>query len=188
MSDIKISDTIKPKSDQLNADDLLTGAITIQITKVALKNVEQPMSIWYVGDNNKPYKPCKGMRKAMYIGWGDKESDYNGRWLTLYRNPKVRYAGEEWGGIEISHMSHIPEPLVFPLTVAKGKKRMYTILPLIAPDCPSVDNVIEGIATVATEAELQSKFKAAYRLFGDDESRRRLTEAKDKRKQELANG
>ena len=35
MNDIsKLSDTIKPKSDQLNADDLLANAITVEITAV----------------------------------------------------------------------------------------------------------------------------------------------------------
>ena len=63
----------------------------------------------------------------------------------------------------------------------------YIVKPLITPDMPSVDDVIAAISSAATEAELQSKFKAAYRLFGDDTSRARLTEAKDKRKGEITN-
>ena len=61
-----LSKTIDPKSDQLNSDDLIAGPITIRITKVSanLSSPEQPISIFFEGDNGKPYKPCKSMRRS----------------------------------------------------------------------------------------------------------------------------
>ena len=47
--------TIIPKSDQTNADDLISGPITIKITGVDIRGgQEQPISIHYEGDNGKP--------------------------------------------------------------------------------------------------------------------------------------
>ena len=58
--------TIAPKSDQLNADDLINGPMTITITAVKARpgSSEQPIQISFDGDGGKPYLPCKSMRRA----------------------------------------------------------------------------------------------------------------------------
>ena len=59
-------ESIAPKSNQLNADDLIGGrSITIKITKVSGVAGEQPICINYEGDNGKPYYPCKSMRRVL---------------------------------------------------------------------------------------------------------------------------
>ncbi len=56
---MSLMNAIKPKSDQLNADDLLTGPRTITITEVVNRETpDQPVWIRYEGDGGKPYKPC----------------------------------------------------------------------------------------------------------------------------------
>ena len=66
---IDVSKTIAPKSDQLNADDLLGGARTIKITKITkAESPEQPINIFFEGDEGKPYKPCKSMRRVLVPG------------------------------------------------------------------------------------------------------------------------
>ena len=60
-----LSQTIIPKSDQLNADDLIAGPRTIRITAVSTGNAEQPVVINYEGDNGRPYKPSKSMRRIL---------------------------------------------------------------------------------------------------------------------------
>lgn len=133
MSDMR--STIIPKSDQLNYDDLVNTSKTIKITKVVVKpSGEQPVSVFYEGDNGKPYKPCKGMCRAMVIVWGDKSINYVGRSMTLFGNPSVVYAGFACGGIQISHMSHMDAPKTFALTEKKGSRKPYTIKPLIIND------------------------------------------------------
>lgn len=125
---IDMKKTIEPKSDQLNADDLIGGAKTIKITDVkAIDSDAQPVSIYFDGDNNKPYKPSKGMRRVLVALWGADAKDYIGRSLTLYRDDKVKFGGLEVGGIRISHASHINEPTRVLETVSRGKRRPITI-------------------------------------------------------------
>lgn len=120
--------TIEPKSDQLNADDLIGGAKTIKIRDVKAIDAEsQPVSIYFDGDNNKPYKPSKGMRRVLVAIWGADAKAFIGRSLTLYRDDKVKFGGLEVGGIRISHASHIDNPVRVLETVSRGKRTPITI-------------------------------------------------------------
>jgi hypothetical protein len=122
-----LSKTIEAKSDQLNSDDLLSGPITIRVTKVTGTQGDQPISIHYDGDNGKPWKPCKGMRRVLVALWGTRGDDYAGRALTLYRDGSVKWGGIEVGGIRISHMSHIESDTTLALTEKKGSKKPFTV-------------------------------------------------------------
>lgn len=130
MNDVTdLSITIKPKSDQLNADDLLTGPITVTITDVKGGTVEQPVHIHIEGQQ--PYKPCKGMRRVLINAWGINGKEWVGKSVTLFCNPDVKWAGVALGGIEISHVSGISKPLTMMLTKARGRKSGFTVQPLI---------------------------------------------------------
>lgn len=135
---MKLADTIIPNSQQLNADDLMTGPRTIQITDVRAGNAEQPVSIFYEGDNGRPYKPGKSMRRVLVTIWGDDSKAYIGRRLTLYRDESIRFGADEVGGIRISHASHIAGRQTLALTVTRGKRKPYTVEPLAdEPAAPS---------------------------------------------------
>lgn len=138
---IDMTDTIKPKSDQLNADDLIAGSITINITKVSRAAEQQPIAVNYDGDNGKPYYPCKSMRRVMVELWGKDASQYIGRSMTLFRDAKVTWAGAEVGGIRISHMSHIDGKKTMSLTATKQSRKPYVVLPLgdVAPPKKTID-------------------------------------------------
>lgn len=129
MSDISnLSDTIVPKSDQLNADQLLGGSMTITVTDVRRgQSDDQPVIVHYQGDEGRPYKPCKTMRKVMIFAWGDDGHAWIGRSMTLYNDPEVKFGGVKVGGIRISHMSHIERDIALSLTSTKGKKQGYTV-------------------------------------------------------------
>jgi hypothetical protein len=128
---MNIGETIQPKSDQLNADDLIGGSKTIKISQIKVYDREvQPVEISYEGDEGKPYKPSLGMRRVLVQLWGEDEQVYIGRSLTLYRNDSVKFGGYEVGGIRISHASDIKEPTRVLETVAKGKRQPITINPL----------------------------------------------------------
>ena len=123
--------TIIPKSDQLNADDLIGREMTIKITGVDIKGgQEQPVSIHFEGDNGKPYKACKSMCRVMVTAWGPDSSKYVGRSMTLYRDPKVKWGGMEVGGIRISHMSDISGDMTMALTVTRANKKAFTVRPI----------------------------------------------------------
>ena len=126
---IDLSQTVTPKSDQINADDLIAGPRTIRITRVTAspESPEQPVSVYFDGDNGKPFKPCKSMRRVMIAAWGPDASVYPGRALTIYRDPKVAFGGMQVGGIRISHMSHIDRDMTMALTMTKAKRAPYTV-------------------------------------------------------------
>lgn len=128
---VNLANTIVPKSDQLNADDLISEPRTITITRVAVGNSpEQPVSIHYEGDNGRPYKPGLSMRRVLAVLWGLKAPAYIGRRLTLYRDPEITFGRDVVGGIRISHASHIAQAVTVVLTVARGKRRPFVVQPL----------------------------------------------------------
>jgi hypothetical protein len=127
-----MSSVIVPKSDQINADDLIAGPMTITIREVQIRGgQEQPVSIYFDG-SDKAYRPCKSMSRVLVQGWGADASKYVGRSLTLYRDPTVKWAGLEVGGIRISHMSHIDGEKLMMLTATKGSRKPHKVKPLQA--------------------------------------------------------
>lgn len=129
----------EPKSDQLNADDLIGGAITVNITNVRLAGTtEQPLIIDIDG-GYKPYKPCKSMSRMLIFCWGKDGRAWIGRSMTLYNDPDVTWAGVKVGGIRISHLSNLDKPMGVALTVTRGKRKPYTVEPLRLPNYPKAD-------------------------------------------------
>tara|TARA_R110000765_G_scaffold244631_9_gene346885 strand:- start:2340 stop:2918 length:579 start_codon:yes stop_codon:yes gene_type:complete len=134
MTDLDLKTITQPKSDQLNADDLIGAPMTVTVNAVKGGSREQPIIIHFDGDNGRPYKPCKGMIRVLMSLWGDKSSAWIGRSMTLYNDPTVKWAGVEIGGIRISHVSGIDQAVSCPVTVSKGSRKLYPVKPLkIAP-------------------------------------------------------
>ena len=133
MSVENLRDTVVPKSDQLNADDLLAGAITIKVTAVTRGDGEQPISVHYENENGRPYKPCKSMRRVLIHAWGDDGRQWVGKSMTLYCDPDVQFGGVKVGGIRISHLSHIDRAMDIALTATRGKRTPYRIEVLKPP-------------------------------------------------------
>lgn len=156
--------TIAPKSDQINFDDLIGGAITIKIRDVKIFDTDmQPCFIYYEGDNGKPYKPSKGSRRALVELWGADETQYIGRSLTLYGDDKVTFGKDVVGGIRISHASHISEPMRILETVGKGKRKPVTIEVLKTTKKTLTD--LEGAMKAIKEGTVTfAKLDATYEL------------------------
>jgi len=174
MSDMAAA--IIPRSDQLNSDDLISGPITIKVTAVTVRGgQEQPVSIHYEGDNGKPYKPCKSMSRILVTAWGSDSSKYAGRSMTLYRDPTVKWAGMEVGGIRISHMSNIDTTMTMALTATKGSRKPFTVKPLaMEPDAlseppPALDTVLAAIGTMKDKASREAAKALAERLEDDEQ-------------------
>lgn len=184
---LDISHTIVPKSDQLNAEQLLLGPLTITVTRVTVgAGEEQPVSVYYEGDKGRPFKPCKTMRKLLAFAWGADASRWPGRAMTLYNDPAVKFGGEEVGGIRISHMTDLPQPtLKASLTATRGKKAAFVVKRM---DKPAGVDHLGLIRAAATLDELKAAFEAAdadAKKSRDAEARARYIEAKDARKAEL---
>lgn len=164
---VDMSQTIAPKSDQLNADDLIGGPRTITVTRVTGNegNAEQPVNIFFEGDNGKPFRPCKSMRRVMVKLWGSDASKYAGRSMTLYRDPKVKWGGMEVGGIRISHMTGLDKPETMALTASNKARTPYTVKPLTVdtpravPDRSAADKIIATIGRAPDAAKLDAYLK-----------------------------
>lgn len=139
-----LSNTIKPAADQLTADDCLAGPITIKITKVTGNegNAAQPVNIHFEGDNGKPYRPAKIMRRVLVSVYGPDSSKYVGQSITLYRDPDVRFGGVACGGLRISHMTGIDKVHVLALQMSKGNKKPFSVQPLVILDQPRQEQPI----------------------------------------------
>lgn len=152
---IDMRKTTIPKSDQLNADDLLGQTLTIKVTKVSLlAEADQPIAIGFEGDGGKPYKPCKSMRRVLVNCWGPDGNAYVGRSMTLYRDDKVAFGGLAVGGIRISHMSHIDGPVTMALTTTRASRKPFTVNPLVVAKETPVDSVANGSAAMRDLLEL----------------------------------
>ena len=139
-----ISDTLAPKSDQLDAVDLLGGPQTFTITNVTKGNAEQPVQI-ALAEFPRVWRPGKSMRRVLAACWGTDASQWIGRRVTLYCDETVTFGNDVTGGTRISHLSHIDKAKKVPLLVKRGKSATFTVQPL------KVDPKAEQIATLRAE-------------------------------------
>lgn len=180
-----LTGTVIPKSDQLNADDLIPGPRTIRITRVSRNDSgggEQPVNVFFEGDGGKPWRPCKGMRRVMIAVWGSDASAYAGRSMTLFHDPTVTWGGMEVGGIRISHMSHMDERRTLAVTISKKARKPYEVLPLReAPAATAPDKATAGAAALAKRITEAPDLAALEAITGDaDVIRQRAWLAKNR--------
>ena len=153
--------SIAPRSDQINAEDLITGPRTVTITDVTCGTAEQPVNIVTAEFGpGRPYKPSKTMRRILVSAWGVKASSYIGRRITLYRDPDVTFGRDKVGGIKISHLSDIDKRLEIALTVTRGRRATFAVDPLPDGPAPITDAEVaqfeDRIAAANSEAELDA--------------------------------
>jgi hypothetical protein len=170
-----ITETLAPKSDQLNAEDLLTGPRTVTVEKVTKGSVEQPVDIHLVEFPGRPFKPSKTVRRLLVAAWGAEASAYAGRQMTLYRDAAVKFGGMDVGGIRVSHLSHIDKPLTLALTETRGKRRAHRIDPLsdapaATPKAPSADKIIAAFDSLrVTVEQLETRVGSTYDKWTADD-------------------
>ncbi len=161
--------TIVPKSDQLNSEQLLSGPMTVTVTDVSIGSDDQPLIIHHDKDKQRPFKPCKTMRKLLIFAWGEDGRKWPGQSMTLFNDPNVRFGGAEVGGIRISHMTGIERTVQISLTATKGKKALHTVQPLkIAAPSDSLGNAIDKAQNIE---QCKSAFETAYKSTRDAAAR-----------------
>ena len=129
---IDVSHTVKTKSDQLNADDLIAGDLMIQVEGVnVINDPQQPVQIYYYGCEGKPFKPCLTVRKILVALWGKDASVWANRWMNLYVDPTVSFGKQKnIGGIRVNAVSHIDSAASLTLAVRRGAKQEFRIQPI----------------------------------------------------------
>jgi hypothetical protein len=165
---VDLTESIAPKSDQLNADDLMAGPLTVTIADVAKGSPEQPVDVRLVEFPGRAYRPSKSMRRVMVSAWGPEASTYAGHRLTLVRNPEITFGRDKVGGIEISHLSHIDKPLTIALTATRGKRKNFTVTPLV--EAAARDFLAEANAAGDNIAALRNLYTAAHAAGADPDT------------------
>jgi hypothetical protein len=189
--DVDIDATLAPKSDQLDAIELAEPR-TITVTRVTAGTGEQPLNVWFEGDNDRPWRPSKTVRRILRECWGKRGSDWVGKSCTLYNDRTVKYGGIEVGGVRVSHASHIAGPVVLMLPVTRGKFKRYEVQPLKTPakreDRPPLDlapateqdaafSALLADMRAAADVEQLAEVLAAHDMNAFSESQREMARA-----------
>lgn len=157
-----LTESIQPRSDQINADDLIAGPATYTVERVGKGGAEQPVDIHLVESPGRAYRPSKSMRRMLVAAWGKNGDVYAGRRITVYRDPEVTFGRDKVGGVKISHLSHIDKPVTLALTVTRGKRAPFTVQPLAA-DAPAnpLPPTAADVAACSSLADLRAMYRAS---------------------------
>ena len=152
-----ISATLEAKSDQLNAVDIMGAEPIIRVRDVKVKkSPDQPVEIFFDGDNNRPWKPSKGMRRILAAAWGRDSDQWIGRYAQLYFEKTVVYAGKEVGGIRVKALSDIPQQgITCALTISRTNRQPYHV-PLLVVQTTEYPADRFAKALPAMSAKMQS--------------------------------
>lgn len=189
-----ISNALIAKSDQLNASDLTGSPRTVVILEVKQGNPEQPVNIITdVFGDKRPFKPSKTVLRILAEAWGLETSAWVGNRMELFRDPKVRWAGEEVGGIRVKAISNIAQPQTSVLLESKGKYAKHTVQPLKAeaPKPTAAALSAEDTATWLDQINEATTMTELGKVWDDATTAgvtrsAQIVTAKDKRKGELS--
>jgi hypothetical protein len=156
-----LRDTIQPKSDQLNAEDLIGGPMVVRVQDIARGTPDQPLELHLAGFPGRPFKPCKSVRRLLVAIWGHDGSQWVGRSLRLFCDDSVEWGGKRVGGIRVSHASHIDKPRTLLLSVKRGKRKPVTVEPLRVEEVLTLSQVLQarGLTLAQLDAWAASKDK-----------------------------
>ena len=148
-----ITESLAPKSNQLDAVDLASGPRDFTITRAEYRpGTEQPVTV-YLAEFDRPWKPGKNMRRVLASCLTPDTDKWAGHRVRLYCDGEVMYAGVKVGGIRISNID-IEKPTKVPLILTKGKSVMWPVdtMPKVAPKAaPAPDSNAAKIEALKTE-------------------------------------
>lgn len=167
---------VESRTDQINADELIGRSVTYTIAGVRPGKATTKYDIDLVESPGKCWRPPITMQKLLVIAWGNEASEWIGRRVTLYTDPTVSFGKDKVGGIRISHLSHITEPVQANLLVTRGKRKMHTVQPLVesTPEVPA--DVIE----TATKAHADGNLEAYKQWLVDNNAPQHIIQAVEK--------
>jgi hypothetical protein len=176
MTNLDVTQAIMPKSDQLNADSLIGGPITIKITNVEVNaGADQPIVIHYEGENGRPWKPSKTSARCLAVIWGANASQWIGMSCELYNDPTVTWGGAAVGGVRVSKIEGIDAPRQLSMTKTRGKKSTITLQPLIVNAKADAEPVVEINVEEAQDEvrNVAESGKDAFRVWWKDNADKR---------------
>ncbi len=161
---------LAPRSDQLNADDLIIGNKVIKITKVLvnLQSEQQKVVVHYENDQGKPWKPSKSMGRVLAEILGGDFATWSGQEIELFKNKEITFGKDKCGGIQIAAMSALTNQTTFMITTKRGVKSKITILPLLTapqktknqaknPDLAKIAEALRAASKLGVQALLEEE-------------------------------
>jgi len=128
-----ISATLAPKSDQLDAIDLMGKQPQVfTVTRVDVKDnpdADQPVAVHFA-EFPRAWRPNVNMRRVLGNCWGMKSSVWVGRRVELYCDESVKFGNDTTGGVRISRLSDIGGPKRVPLLLSNGRAGSWKVEPL----------------------------------------------------------
>lgn len=170
--------SVVPKSDQWNADDFLGSPRTFTVTGAQpRKDDPERFEVIVAESDVKVWRPPNGMASALIQLWGDDTKAWNGKRVTLFTDPSVKFGKETPGGIRISHMSDIGDkPVTVLIRLTRGRKGPYTIQPLIESEPEVPADVIE----TATKAHADGNLEAYKQWLVENNAPQHIIQAVEK--------
>lgn len=182
---LNIADLLTGVSAELTADDLAGGPRFLKITKLVItEDPKRPLSVYYEGDDGRPWKPCLTMRRVLAGCFGTDSDSFIGQVVEVYRDGTVTY-GEKGqgvlpvGGVRFKRAS-IKERISLCLQARRGKKSTWIVDPIptaelerlfpapAATDADRVKTILDTIQTMPYTA-LDSARQRAAQLLADRE-------------------
>lgn len=135
-----ITETLAPKTDQLDAIDLMGKPPQVfTVTKVDVKpNAEQPVAV-HLAEFPRVWRPNVNMRRVLGFCWGRESDGWIGRRVELYCDEKVKFGNDTTGGTRISRVSHIDGPQTAPQMKSQGKPGTWTVEPITETEMRVID-------------------------------------------------
>jgi hypothetical protein len=155
-----ISETLAPKSDQLDNIDLRgKGPCIFTVTKVDVRpGTDQPVSV-HLAEFDRPWKPGKNMRRVLAHCWTRESDNWVGKRVELYADETVKFGNDTPGGTRISRLSGVDSPAKVPIMVSQGKAGIYKVDPL--PELTKADQLRQEWKTATPERRVEIEAEVA---------------------------
>ena len=142
-----------PRSDQLNADDMIAGPVTARVVKIkaGARDGVPCVELHLQGYQGRPWRPCKTEQRVLSAAWGDDPSAWLGRVVRLKRDPTVRFGGEAVGGIRIEALSHLRGQVEVSSQTTRGKRGLRRVEPLAVPFAHELQDLVQRGACTADQ-------------------------------------
>lgn len=133
-----VTETLAPKSEQLDAIDLRGQEPQIfTVTRVDVRpGADQPVSV-HLAEFPRPWKPSKNMRRVLAHCWGRESDSWPNERVELFCDERVKFGNDTPGGVRISRLSGIDKPQKVPVLVTQGRAGYYDVKPLPAGSTPA---------------------------------------------------
>jgi hypothetical protein len=152
---LDIASTLTGASTELTADDLIGGPRLLRITRLEMSDdKKRPLSIFYNGDEGRPWRPCLMMRRVLVGCFGTNSDDFIGQTVEVYRDNSVTYGAkgeglQQVGGVRLKRAS-IKERMSFNIQAKRGQKIPYIVNPIPQSELPRQDRIEKILKAIAS--------------------------------------